>query len=72
VSDKDDTGRPSFDRVTERFLSHAFRFLRASTRGVDVAESVTQECSLKAQRNWGSFRGESSPMTWLMTKRWNG
>jgi RNA polymerase sigma-70 factor, ECF subfamily len=72
VSDKVDTDRPNFDRVTEGFLSQVFRFLRASTRDVDVAEWLTQECFLKAHRNWGSFRGESSPMTWLMTKRWNG
>src|ERR1017187_3358662 len=43
-----------------------FRFLLASTRDVDLAETLTQECFLKAHRNWGSFRGESSAMTWLM------
>ncbi len=43
-----------------------FRFLLASTRDVDLAETLTQECFLKAHRNWGSFRGDSSAMTWLM------
>jgi RNA polymerase sigma-70 factor (ECF subfamily) len=43
-----------------------FRFLLASTRDVDLAETLTQECFLKAHRNWSRFRGESSPMTWLM------
>jgi RNA polymerase sigma-70 factor (ECF subfamily) len=43
-----------------------FRFLLASTRDVDLAETLTQECFLKAHRNWDSFRGESSAMTWLM------
>ena len=43
-----------------------FRFLLASTRDMDLAETLTQECFLKAHRNWGSFRGESSAMTWLM------
>ena len=43
-----------------------FRFLLASTRDVDLAETLTQECFLKAHRNWASFRGESSAMTWLM------
>jgi RNA polymerase sigma-70 factor (ECF subfamily) len=33
---------------------------------VDLAETLTQECFLKAHRNWGSFRGDSSAMTWLM------
>ena len=43
-----------------------FRFLLASTRDVDLAETLTQECFLKAHRNWGGFRGESSALTWLM------
>jgi len=43
-----------------------FRFLLASTRDVDLAETLTQECFLKAHRNWGGFRGDSSAMTWLM------
>ena len=43
-----------------------FRFLLASTRDVELAETLTQECFLKAHRNWVRFRGESSPMTWLM------
>ena len=60
-----ETDRPKFDWVTERFFSQVFRFLLASTRDADVAESLTQECFLKAHRNWGSFRGKSSPMTWL-------
>ena len=72
MSDKVDTDGPTFDRVTERLISQVFRFLRASTRDVDVAESLTQVCLLKAHRNRGSFWGESSPMTWPMTKRWNG
>jgi RNA polymerase sigma-70 factor (ECF subfamily) len=33
---------------------------------VDLAETLTQDCFLKAHRNWSSFRGESSAMTWLM------
>jgi len=33
---------------------------------VDLAETLTQDCFLKAHRNWASFRGESTAMTWLM------
>src|SRR5580658_8333776 len=55
-----------FTRVVERHRPQIFRFLLASTRDVDLAETLTQECFLKAHRNWGSFRGESSAMTWLM------
>jgi len=55
-----------FTRVVERHRPQIFRFLLASTRDVDLAETLTQECFLKAHRNWGSFRGESTAMTWLM------
>ena len=55
-----------FSTVVTTHRPQIFRFLLASTRDVDLAETLTQECFLKAHRNWGSFRGESSAMTWLM------
>jgi RNA polymerase sigma-70 factor (ECF subfamily) len=55
-----------FSRMVTSHRPQIFRFLLASTRDVDLAETLTQECLLKAYRNWGSFRGESSVMTWLM------
>ena len=55
-----------FSRVVETHRPQIFRFLLASTRDLDLAETLTQECFLKAHRNWGSFRGESTAMTWLM------
>jgi RNA polymerase sigma-70 factor (ECF subfamily) len=55
-----------FSCVVERHRPQIFRFLLASTRDVDLAETLTQECFLKAHRNWSKFRGDSSAMTWLM------
>jgi len=55
-----------FVRVVETHRPQIFRFLLASLRDVDLAETLTQECFLKAHRNWKHFRGESSAMTWLM------
>ena len=55
-----------FSRVAESHRPQIFRFLLASLRDVDLAETLTQECFLKAHRNWRRFRGDSSPMTWLM------
>ena len=55
-----------FSAVVTKHRPQIFRFLLSSTRDVDLAETLTQECLLKAHRNWGSFRGESSAMTWLM------
>jgi RNA polymerase sigma-70 factor (ECF subfamily) len=55
-----------FSTVVTTHRPQIFRFLLASTRDIDLAETLTQECFLKAHRNWGGFRGESSAMTWLM------
>lgn len=55
-----------FDSVVASHRGQIFRFLLASTRDVDLAETLTQDCFLKAHRNWSSFRGESSALTWLM------
>ncbi len=55
-----------FSAVVENHRLQIFRFLLASTRDVDLAETLTQECFLKAHQSWKRFRGDSSPMTWLM------
>ncbi len=55
-----------FAAIVAKHRMQIFRFLLASTRDVDLAETLTQECFLKAHRNWSGFRGESSAMTWLM------
>jgi RNA polymerase sigma-70 factor (ECF subfamily) len=55
-----------FAKVVQSHRPQIFRFLLASTRDVDLAETLTQECFLKAHRNWASFRGDSTAMTWLM------
>ena len=55
-----------FSSIVLAHRPQIFRFLLASTRDVDLAETLTQECFLKAHRNWDRFRGESSAMTWLM------
>ena len=55
-----------FAQIVQSHRPQIFRFLLASTRDVDLAETLTQDCFLKAHRNWSSFRGESSAMTWLM------
>ncbi len=55
-----------FSEIVRKHRPQVLRFLLASTRDVDLAETLTQDCFLKAHRNWGSFRGDSSAMTWLM------
>lgn len=55
-----------FGEIVAAHRQKIFRFLLASTRDIDLAETLTQECFLKAHRSWSGFRGESSAMTWLM------
>jgi len=62
----DENAADEFSRVVASHRQQIFRFLLASTRDADLAETLTQECFLKAHRNWASFRGDSSAMTWLM------
>lgn len=62
----DENAAQAFNLIVERYRPQIFRFLLASTRDMDLAETLTQECFLKAHRNWANFRGDSSAMTWLM------
>ena len=62
----DEDAAREFTQIVASHRQQIFRFLLASTRDIDLAETLTQECFLKAHRNWSSFRGESSAMTWLM------
>jgi len=55
-----------FDRVVHIHRPAVFRFLLASLRNHDEAESLTQECFLRAFRHRGQFRGDASVKTWLM------
>jgi RNA polymerase sigma-70 factor (ECF subfamily) len=61
-----ETAAQEFTNVVAAHRPQIFRFLLASTRDVDLAETLTQECFLKAHRHWAGFRGESTAMTWLM------
>ena len=55
-----------FDRVVEQYRTRILRFVFASVRDMDLAETVTQDCLLNAYRNRHTFRGESSVHTWLV------
>jgi len=62
----EETAAQEFAAIVATHRPHVFRFLLASTRDIDLAETLTQECFLKAHRHWAGFRGESSAITWLM------
>lgn len=54
-----------FDEVVRLYRPRIFRFLVATLRDRDMAESLTQDCFLKAWNARQQFRGDSSVMTWL-------
>src|SRR5580698_2884597 len=66
IAGPDENAAQEFSSVVASHRPQIFRFLLASLRDVDLAETLTQECFLKAHRNWSHFRGDSSAMTWLM------
>ena len=57
------SAKVEFSTVAQIHRPQIFRFLLASLRDVDLAETLTQECFLKAHRNWSSFRGDSTART---------
>ncbi len=54
------------EEVFRLYRSKVFRFVLFSVRDEDAAETLTQDCFLKAYNARASFRGECSVMTWLM------
>ena len=56
-----------FDKVVQRYWPRLLRFLLAAVQDPDVAETLTQDCFLKAYRNRQTFRGDSTLNTWLMS-----
>jgi RNA polymerase sigma-70 factor (ECF subfamily) len=66
VEDAEKAEMPDFDAVMQVYRPRIFRFALASLRDRDAAESVTQDCFLKAYRAWDQFRGDAAVQTWLM------
>ena len=59
-----DTG--DFESVIRLYRPKVFRFMLASLRERDAAETLTQDCFWKAYQARGRFRHECSVDTWLM------
>ena len=55
-----------FDRVVQFYWPRILRFVLASVRDRDVAETITQDCFWNAYRSRNTFRGDSALHTWLM------
>jgi RNA polymerase sigma-70 factor (ECF subfamily) len=54
------------DLLVRQYRTRVLRFVFASVRDMDLAETLTQDCFWKAYRNRKTFRGDCSVNTWLM------
>jgi RNA polymerase sigma-70 factor, ECF subfamily len=55
-----------FDAVVRQYWPRVFRFVLVSVRDRDTAETLTQDCFLRAYQARHRFRGDASLNTWLM------
>jgi RNA polymerase sigma-70 factor (ECF subfamily) len=56
-----------FDKVVEAYWERIYRFVFASLRDQDAAQTVTQDCFLRAYRGRHRYRGDASVHTWLIS-----
>jgi RNA polymerase sigma-70 factor (ECF subfamily) len=63
--------REAFGELVERHQHAVFRTVLVALRSREDAEEVTQEAFISAMQKLGSFRGEASFKTWLLTIAWN-
>src|SRR3984893_16042639 len=66
ISELDDV-----DALVRAYKPKVFRFVAFSLSDRDAAESITQDCFLKAHLTRNQFRGDCSVGTWLMRIAFN-
>lgn len=55
-----------FDWIVTRHQKQIYRILLCLVRDADAADTLTQECFLRAFQKHASFRGDASLATWLV------
>ena len=55
-----------FERIVEQHRTLVLRFVFASVRDMDLAETLTQDCFWKAYKSRATFRGDCGIQTWLI------
>jgi RNA polymerase sigma-70 factor (ECF subfamily) len=63
--------RLAFGDLVERYQQPVYRAALAALRSHEDAQEVAQDAFLTAFQKLGSFRGDSSFKTWLLTITWN-
>jgi RNA polymerase sigma-70 factor (ECF subfamily) len=56
----------NLEQLVAQYRTRVLRFVFASVRDMDLAESLTQDCFWKAYRNRDAFRGDCNTHTWLL------
>ena len=62
ISELDD-----IDELVRLYRPRILRYVAYSIRDQDLAETIVQDCFLKAYTNRSAFRGDCAISTWLMT-----
>jgi RNA polymerase sigma-70 factor (ECF subfamily) len=62
----DAASRGSFDEIMRQHQKRVYRVIFLLVKDRDAADTLTQECFLRAYQNLSQFRGESRIETWLM------
>jgi RNA polymerase sigma-70 factor (ECF subfamily) len=55
------------DALVAQYWPRVLRYVSFSINDSDLAQSITQDCFLKAYRGRASFRGECAVSTWLIS-----
>jgi RNA polymerase sigma-70 factor (ECF subfamily) len=55
-----------FDSVVEQYWPRIYRYACAAVRDPDEAQTIAQDCFVRAYRARAQFRGESGLATWLI------
>ena len=55
------------DTLVHTYRARLLRFVAFSTGDADLAETIVQDCFLKAYRSRASFRGDCGAYTWLVS-----
>ena len=66
ISELDD-----IDAVIRQYKPKVFRFVAFSVSDRDAADSITQDCFLRAHLTRDQFRGDCSVITWLIRIAFN-
>lgn len=62
-----ETATAEFEALVAAYRPKVFRFALASLRDTDAAQTVTQDCFVRAFQAWHRFRHDCTLDTWLMT-----